>query len=592
MDDAHRLRERFLLRVKRELTAHIPTPEAARSSGYVLGGEATIRDCEHVHSHLDDMAGVLAEHLASEVERLAAILVPEEFRRAALDVRDARDLLINGWPFPAWWPREALAGHEWFNNLEHLPWGGIVWHPSVAPADVAKWLRERAGNHPGAIEVADHLERGYNPGQAIGLEGNETDKPWTGLRWTAAGVSLLFAAYSEAKASQRVGTIRHGVTREGRAALELFTVGGGASIDAAGKPWNASAGTGWAEVVWNSRPKPMQLTLTGFSDEPTWRTVAGILDELKHDGLRDWLILHRMAQQQGASGTIRWAWADHKREATYQRRIKQGVSEDDLAKEVMDRIVRMKNAELKLCEPTPDGRGVVWRRIGPFGLLDIPTGVDAFTRAGRTTRMALIKLNPEIYKGAARDTPRPHFMLVADAVLRMPGPRLALLAMLFCDFQYARDPNGVRRDLGTLLFYGTLRDGSYTPRKHLAAAQRTLEGHLDALVKEGHLDRYTREQDGGQVSYQIRPPRWWIDRALLGVPPSYGPSLAAVPRTGRELRDWRTRSGRSQLEVATALGVSARTIIRAEKRPADALTAKLLAALADAATPRLPPASG
>ena len=577
MTNAHRLRERFHQRIVRELTLQCPAPETVGGMFIAAWGEATIRDLEYVAAHLDEIAGALAEHLTAEVERLAAILVPDEFRRAALDARDARDLLVTGWPFPRWWPPTALGDHNWNLNIALLPWDEIYWHPNAAPAAVAAWLRERAGDREAANKIAKELDRGTNPGMVGHVENWDTATPWTGLRWTAAGISLLFAAYMDAKSSQRVLTIRHGATREARAVLDVFTTGGGSAVDS--RPWDAGIGSGWAELVWGDRRKgPVQLTLTGMVDpDPTWRMIAGILDELKHDGLRDWLILHRMAQEQGANGTIHWTWSDHKRAATYRRQIARGAGEAKLAQDVVQRIVRLKNAELHV--RTQVGERQAWQRIGPFGLLDIPAGVDEFTKAGRSTRMALIQINPEIYKGALRGSPRPHFMQIAGDVLGMPGPRLALLTMLSCDWQYDREPEGVRRKLGTLLSYAGIRDGGYTPIKHLAAATRTLERHLDALTRDGHAGGYTKDQDGASVIYQIRPSRWWVDRALLDVPPDYGRSLAEVPRTGGELRVWRTRAGRSQRAVAEMLGVSPRTIMRAEKRANAPLSDRLLAAI-------------
>jgi len=54
-----------------------------------------------------------------------------------------------------------------------------------------------------------------------------------------------------------------------------------------------------------------------------------------------------------------------------------------------------------------------------------------------------------------------------------------------------------------------------------------------------------------------------------------------LPHTGDELRAWREAQGWTQAKLASALGVSRRTVISSEKRGARPLTATVLSRLAD-----------
>ena len=55
---------------------------------------------------------------------------------------------------------------------------------------------------------------------------------------------------------------------------------------------------------------PVQLALPWT--EPGFAALQVILQALKEDGVRDWLILHRLAAEQGRTGDFAWLWAEHR----------------------------------------------------------------------------------------------------------------------------------------------------------------------------------------------------------------------------------------------------------------------------------------
>ena len=84
-----------------------------------------------------------------------------------------------------------------------------------------------------------------------------------------------------------------------------------------------------------------------------------------------------MAGEQGATGAIRWTWADHKARTPYARRITLGKAAGaDLAAATVHRLWQLKRAEIRLyaARALPDG-STPWVRVGPGGLLDIPAGI-------------------------------------------------------------------------------------------------------------------------------------------------------------------------------------------------------------------------
>ena len=430
---------------------------------------------------------------------------------------------------------------------------------------------------------------------------NAADRGWwdTGLQWPLASLTvakcvrcqpehlaLLDLTVQDIKRGGYKPVVRMGATAEGRAAVQVLAAGPPKLED---YPWRVTdtltcPEDGWAELVWNGTPRPLQLRLN-FDGRGTidGAVLRDILDELAEDGVRDWLVNHRMAGEQGATGTFRWSWAEHRQRTDYDRRIAQRKATDEqLAEAVVHRLQRLQHAELRWYRKM-EGNMCGWLRIGPPWLVDVPAGVDELTLAGRSLRVALMHLNPETYKGAHRNAEQPHFALLPEAALELPGPELRLLTLLAYDWTYARDPEGVVRKGKMLWRYANIRKGEHTERKRWPAATRTLQRKLDRLGKLVGLDWNLEggPEESAETRYRIRPPDWWKERVLLGVPPEYGSSRTAVPRTGNELQRWRDDYKLSQRALAEVLGVSQPTVCRAEHGGAKPLSLELVNSLAD-----------
>lgn len=333
---------------------------------------------------------------------------------------------------------------------------------------------------------------------------------------------------------------------------------------------------GTLELVWDGKPKPYNLSLDlgpGFEGA----LVRGILAELAADGLRDWLVLHRMAAEQGRSGALTWRWSEHRERTAYDRRIRSdNASDAEQADAVTRRLFRLKRAELKQSIRRTDGK-LAWARIGPHGLLDIPAAVE---EADRSLELARLTINPALYSGAKVDAEEPHFTLLPDSVLALDGETLRLATLVAIQLRYARDNGGTSTLKASTLWEWWGRDAS--KRKHWPRLNERLARALDTLGERGVLGGWDREAGapGPEARYELHAPAWWRDQVIHHVPPELPPSRATLPRTGEELRAWRSAHGLSQAAAAGALGVGKRTIARAELAPAEPLGRALATALA------------
>jgi len=558
-----------------------------------------------VDREADNMAAELAEGIAY----FARELVAPELVEAVL----ARPDVAEQWPWPepyperdgwcaAWAAWSALRGDfdpAWVGSTTPLaadhqlvqqgfaqagdliPRAGDQWRAwwpgEAAPLDVARWARD----------ALNRLEAGRGDEEVENAEAGRMllHRPLVGANGEVlfrGGLALLYLAERDARSSAAVGIIRMPATRDGRAALSALAAGppkaGHGDYPYDFDAYSADPDGRWAclELVWDGRPKPIQLRLDfdgqGIIDAELLR---GILGELAEDGVRDWLTLHRMAGEQGASGRILWTWQEHRQRTSYDRLIAtKNATDAELAEAVVQRLWRMKQTELRLLAAGATGDALGWRRVGPFGLLDIPAGVDVLTKAGRSLRAAVVDINPDTYRGAQRGVKSPHFALLPEAALELPPRAMRLLAFLFYDFTYAyKDGGEVTRTAAQLWEYASIRQGKRTPPKRWPAAIKTLEADLDTIGRAvGAGWGWTRQGEAtAAATYKIRPPYWWTDRAVLGVPAHYGPSLAAVPRTWGEVREWRSRNGLSQRKVAELLGCAQATVSRGERDPATPL---------------------
>ena len=110
---------------------------------------------------------------------------------------------------------------------------------------------------------------------------------------------------------------------------------------------SAAAGRVTWRVSWDGRPQDYkeQLAFGWSTAAPTADVFRDILRELGAEGLRDYVILHRMAAEQGRTGRFRWTWEAHRRATAHEARVRSSSTRDSDAKRAtLNRIARLRAA--------------------------------------------------------------------------------------------------------------------------------------------------------------------------------------------------------------------------------------------------------
>lgn len=548
----------------------------------------------HEASELTDMV------LRRMIALAEALLKETPLRKAVLD----RSMIADRWPLEfhgAPTGSEAAQYLDFLAMVETSRGGPQEWPANVAPAALAASLRET--NDADASIVAGHLLKGIRytsealerrpEGMPQKEESEGPPPPSTEVilahqRWPVMPCAVLLSVAIDVRAEAAAfRSTPIPATKPARAAMAALSRGPGG-------PWSnlhyvrrepAGEPALSLELVWDGKPSSYQLSLT-FPTNFEAQLVGGILQELQTDGLRDYLVLHRMAAEQGRTGSIRWTWREHRERTAYDRRIRaDNLRDSDARHAVTARLFRLKAAEIR--ETARRGDRVAWRRIGPFGLIDIPAAISS----DDDLELAPIQLNPELYAGAATGADKPHFTLLPDDAFSLAGDRFRLAALLVLAMRDARDEGGsVRLSAAKLWEHMDLRDGNAKgiARHRWPRLDKTLSTALDALVEAKVIGAWAREGDGPpdpRTIYRIDPRTEWRDLVVHGVPPSFPPSLATLPRTGAELRAWRDARRLTQAAAAQLLKVGIATVKRAEAEPTAFLWPTLQRALAEAQVP-------
>jgi hypothetical protein len=453
------------------------------------------------------------------------------------------------------------------------------WPPNVTIDEVAQGL-ERIGMYK-ARDVVEWSQRFDRPPSTTGLDKEPR---------SIMACALVLSAAKEAAESQRKGIVLISSTQHGRAAVAVVSQGSKG-------PWDKDQSIEQdvdrysIALVWNGRPRPVQLSLN-FPGPVDSIIVKGILDELEADGLRDYLVLHRMAAEQGRTGVFTWAWTQHRELTAYAKRVaSSSITDESAAAKVTYRLWRLKNAELRH-ETRKDDDTTAWVRVGPFGLIDIPAGINRKLKDGDSLEKARIVMNPNIYAGAHCDSSKPHFALLPNEVLALDGKTLRLATLLSLSMRYAFDNHGVV-SIATRDLWEYLNTESGQPkRKRWQQADTTLRRALDRITAAGVIGSWNPEGSSPDplARYTINPAAWWKDLVIHHVPIERPTARLAVrndlPKTGKDLRVWRAQRGMTQAQTAAALGVGLGTIKRAELSPDQPIVGVLAAALANYRDPK------
>ncbi len=532
---------------------------------------------------------VLAEAMAERITALVKALVERYYRQAVLE----RSMLGEHFPFgqgavPNGTNEHLLRTLALLQHREHSLHGGVKsWPKDVSVLDVIRAL-ERTGDKR-ARYVAQQLRATDMP-----ITTDAFDRTWIGpaqkmepdnegllaiAQWPPLGCAVILTVEHAVREDARRKIVPVSASRRSRAAAAVVSQGSRGPWDPVLKHDRQKL-----KVVlqWNGAPRSSQLAIPDQSvvvgQKIEEDLVCAILDELHADGLRDWIVLHRMAAEQGRGGAFVWSWKEHRDRTAYARRIAANNLTDSQARtEVMSRLWKLQGAELwELIQEY--GIRERWLRVGNFGLIDIPL---IERDRGEVPDLAGIVINPALYAGAAKGAAQ-YFALLPNEVLELDGPTLRLATLVAFEMRYARDQGGcVTLKAATLWEFANVRGGVPEPKRWAESAE-TLHRSLDDLVQAGVVGAWSK-RDPGEVTaatrYELHPAPWWRDQVVHGVPPEMGPSHAKLPHTGEELKTWRKKRGWSQAELAQRLKVGLATIKRAEQRPTEPLGPLLAEAL-------------
>ena len=360
-------------------------------------------------------------------------------------------------------------------------------------------------------------------------------------------------------------------SRASRVAFEFMARQKALTTDERSNAVEAIAGGG-VRVFWDGKPRAEQLTFAFAARDATLRTAFEIVDELGAEGLRDYVILHRMAAAQGRTGTFRWTWEAHRHATRHATRVRSSNTTDDEAREaVVQRLWRLTRAELHV-EVERDGRRA-WKVVGDDPLVYVTGGVE---QGGRIEGMTL-RLNKALYEGATRGNKKPYFTPLPEAVLDLPATAFCLAVMLSFSWRYAHDAGGVvELSADDLQRAMDTTESSRARSRHRTAAAAHARDTLDRVAAAMGDGCRWEPVEGGK--YRVTPPRFWVDSVVHGATPVLPPTTKGAPTTGLQLVAWREKHKLSQVAAAGVLGVGVQTIKRAELVPGAALPRAFLKA--------------
>jgi hypothetical protein len=286
-------------------------------------------------------------------------------------------------------------------------------------------------------------------------------------------------------------------------------------------------------------------TGTGTQIDP--ERLADILQRVAGvDAFSDLMILSRMAAAHGGRGRLTWTWEEHRHKTFYEDRRRNGHSgsDADMARAVWKRLKTLSALVLYECERDDQGN-VYRRRLGPFGMIDMP---ESITTKDDAPLHVEVRLNPTLV-GLTADTKNAGFVLVETSALHLEPHHLALYLRILFAGRRTADP-ALRMKAETMWQHLGLQGSKpYRWPAHAAAVTRALDkiAAVDGMSWSG-------EGKGPSAIYTLTAAAWRDDRVLHRVPPVLAaPSTAQLPIEGAALKDWRKAAGLTLDQLAALL---------------------------------------
>ncbi len=328
--------------------------------------------------------------------------------------------------------------------------------------------------------------------------------------------------------------------------------------------------SGWAEIMTPVKQVGLRLD----THEIPTRLIDAVREWRSWHGLRHWAALQYLFTSSGRTGRIRWMLQHHLDALGYSDRARRDP-------EVRDRVAAEVEALTRIEIAIYNKDGSV-RVRGP---------ILAITQRGeslRGTQWALegleLMIHPVLYEGVRAESgelgslwaPAPAELARIDHVRHPHALALGLILPIrwrwdALDGQAYLDLTGKH-----LLEAAGIRFSAHDSKRAWTALQRDLD-ELQRIGGIGGIEWISAPLTLGGVC-RLHPPQWFRDRILHSVQPAES-QLAFRVLTGSDLETWRKSRGFTQEDLADRLGLSLRTVQRAEQRADFALPWRLQKAL-------------
>jgi len=499
---------------------------------------------------------VVAE-VAQRIDCAVASLVERDLRACVL----ARDRLLAEWPV-----LDELLRHLGRRDLvlevplDSVQADLVLDHPcDAADAEpIVAWLLEGQGSMPGASDIWSGPDED---------DGVVRDEHWYAREYAQVPTVLAVAG---GQVDGYAAVLVYRVEQEVRMGLHYEAI----ALD-------ASRYSYWLARAWGRLPKdprvPHEARVTAGDDlvlaeDGKLKIVAPRpASEDERQALRDWRshfgLAHYMAfvallARHGRTGTVRWSLREHAAAMGYRPR---SLESRDLKR----RVARLTEAYTRLRIVVEDAQE---RRSLP--VLTVLESTER--RLGGRWRLEGLRLqvNPLLYEGvrAADGKVGRKWLPLPPGVTSTPPSRRATLAQVLAVVVGIRLRWRADERATELRVRGRdLAETAGFDERRRARSWRRIERALDDLTQlDPPLLQGWRWASAGEAwtlegILVVRIADWIGDRIVRRARP-VEPRAHRPPdlRTGRELRSWRRARGLSQVAVARYLGVSERTVSRAE----------------------------
>ncbi|MCX6954433.1 MAG: helix-turn-helix transcriptional regulator, partial [Verrucomicrobia bacterium] len=293
-------------------------------------------------------------------------------------------------------------------------------------------------------------------------------------------------------------------------------------------------------------------------------------------GLRHWAALQRLFTAAGRTGRIRWNLNGHLDALGLSERSRRAPS---MRRKIANEVEALTRLEI-----------AVYNTDGSLRLRGPILAVTQRGEALRGSEWALegmeLVIHPVLYEGVRKTsgelgtlwTPAPVELAQLDERTHPYALALGLLLPIRWRWDHGSGHDHIVLSGRKLLETAGIPLSAQNPFRAWQTLERNLEA-LQAIGGLGHVEWGAGEKHTLDGHCHLHPPTWVRDRLVHGLFPEEAgrdPELL----TGADLAEWRRSLGLSQEALAGQLGLSERTIRRAETSPDQPLTSLLRKAIA------------